>query len=146
MAHPESEGPRNLRDLIGKIADNIELISQFIGQLQQGLSSLTPSAQDATVSPGRIVQLPEHDEGSPTDRTTPPFVPERHYARCVRCDYQWMPRVRRPKNCLCGSEARETLAVRVHRCPECGLVAPRDVVSAQLILRLGRSLASADVA
>ena len=48
--------------------------------------------------------------------------------------------------CLCGCEVRKTLAVRVHRCPECGLVAPRDVVSAQLILRLGRSLASANVA
>lgn len=48
--------------------------------------------------------------------------------------------------CLCGREVRKTLAVRVHRCTECGLVAPRDVVSAQLILRLGRSLASANVA
>ena len=27
--------------------------------------------------------------------------------------------------CLCGSEVRKTLAVRVHGCPECGLVAPR---------------------
>lgn len=50
------------------------------------------------------------------------------------------------QHCLCGYEVRKTLAVRVHRCPECGLVAPRDVVSAQLILRLGRSLASANVA
>ena len=50
------------------------------------------------------------------------------------------------QHCLCGSEVRKTLAVRVHRCPECGLVAPRDVVSAQLILGLGRSLASANVA
>ena len=50
------------------------------------------------------------------------------------------------QRCLCGLEVRKTLAVRVHRCPECGLVAPRDVVSAQLILRLGRSLASDNVA
>ena len=50
------------------------------------------------------------------------------------------------QHCLCGLEVRKTLAVRVHRCPECGLVAPRDIVSAQLILRLGRSLASANVA
>ena len=50
------------------------------------------------------------------------------------------------QHCLCGLEVRKTLAVRVHRCPECGLVAPRDVVSAQLILRLGRSLASDNVA
>ena len=48
--------------------------------------------------------------------------------------------------CLCGREVRKTLAVRVHRCDGCGLVAPRDVVSAQLILRLGRSLASSNVA
>ena len=50
------------------------------------------------------------------------------------------------QHCLCGCEVRKTLAVRVHRCAECGLVSPRDVVSAQLILRLGRSLASANVA
>lgn len=50
------------------------------------------------------------------------------------------------QHCLCGLEVRKTLAVRVHRCPECGLVAPRDVVSAQLILRLGRSLTSDNVA
>ena len=50
------------------------------------------------------------------------------------------------QRCLCGSEVRKALAVRVHRCPECGLASPRDVVSAQLILRLGRSLASANVA
>ena len=50
------------------------------------------------------------------------------------------------QHCLCGQEVRKTLAVRVHRCRECGHVAPRDVVSAQLILRLGRSLASANVA
>ena len=50
------------------------------------------------------------------------------------------------QHCLCGCGVRKTLAVRVHRCPECGLVAQRDVVSAQLILRLGRSLASANVA
>ena len=47
--------------------------------------------------------------------------------------------------CLCGREVRKTLAVRVHRCNGCGLVAPRDTVSAILILRLGRSLASANV-
>jgi putative transposase len=50
------------------------------------------------------------------------------------------------QRCLCGCEVRKTLAVRVHRCPECGLVAPRDVVSAQLVLRLGRSHESANVA
>ena len=50
------------------------------------------------------------------------------------------------QHCLCGQKVRKTLAVRVHRCLQCGLVAPRDVVSAQLILRLGRSLASANVA
>lgn len=50
------------------------------------------------------------------------------------------------QHCLCGCEVRKSLAVRVHRCPACGLVSPRDVVSAQLILRLGRSLASANVA
>ena len=50
------------------------------------------------------------------------------------------------QHCLCGQEVRKTLAVRVHRCPGCGHVAPRDVVAAQLILRLGRSLASANVA
>ena len=42
--------------------------------------------------------------------------------------------------CLCGTEVRKTLADRWHQCPECGLSAARDHVSAQLILRLGLSL------
>jgi len=42
--------------------------------------------------------------------------------------------------CLCGVEVRKTLAVRIHHCHDCGLVKPRDEVSAILILRLGRSL------
>ena len=50
------------------------------------------------------------------------------------------------QRCLCGNEVRKTLAVRVHHCIQCGLTAQRDIVSAQLILRLGRSLASANVA
>lgn len=41
--------------------------------------------------------------------------------------------------CLCGASVPKTLAVREHVCHECGLVAPRDLVSAQLIERLGRS-------
>ena len=50
------------------------------------------------------------------------------------------------QHCLCGNAVHKTLAVRMHRCPACGLVSPREVVSAQLILRLGRSLVSANVA
>jgi putative transposase len=42
--------------------------------------------------------------------------------------------------CLCGAEVRKTLAERWHQCPECGLSAARDHVSAQLILGLGLSL------
>lgn len=44
------------------------------------------------------------------------------------------------QTCLCGCEVRKTLAHRWHQCPECGLSAARDHVSAQLILRLGLSL------
>jgi putative transposase len=42
--------------------------------------------------------------------------------------------------CLCGAAVRKTLAQRWHQCPECGLSAARDHVSAQLILGLGLSL------
>ena len=38
------------------------------------------------------------------------------------------------QTCLCGAEARKTLAVREHRCLSCGLVADRDHVSARIIL------------
>jgi putative transposase len=41
--------------------------------------------------------------------------------------------------CLCGVAVRKTLAQRWHQCPDCGLSAARDHVSAQLILRLGLS-------
>jgi putative transposase len=44
------------------------------------------------------------------------------------------------QTCLCGARVPKTLATRQHKCPECGLSAPRDLVSAQLILRLGQSL------
>lgn len=38
------------------------------------------------------------------------------------------------QTCTCGAEVRKTLRVRVHRCGACGLVADRDVVSAQVVL------------
>ena len=37
--------------------------------------------------------------------------------------------------CLCGGEAPKTLKDRWHECPRCGLSAPRDHVSAQVILK-----------
>lgn len=40
----------------------------------------------------------------------------------------------------CGTIVPKTLAVRIHHCPVCGLVVPRDYNSALDILRLGRSL------
>jgi putative transposase len=42
--------------------------------------------------------------------------------------------------CLCGVEVRKTLTDRWHQCPDCGLSAARDHVSAQLILRQGLCL------
>ena len=44
------------------------------------------------------------------------------------------------QTCLCGAEVRKTLAQRWHQCPNCGVSAARDHVSAQLILRLGLRL------
>lgn len=38
------------------------------------------------------------------------------------------------QTCLCGAEVRKGLADREHVCTECGLIADRDLVSAQLIL------------
>lgn len=40
----------------------------------------------------------------------------------------------------CGALVSKALAVRVHRCPECGYVADRDVNAARNLVRLGRSL------
>jgi len=42
--------------------------------------------------------------------------------------------------CLCGASVPKTLSQRWHECVHCGLSAPRDHVSAQLILGLGLSL------
>ncbi|HWQ34337.1 MAG TPA: transposase [Blastocatellia bacterium] len=44
------------------------------------------------------------------------------------------------QTCLCGARVPKTLKVRWHECEACGLSAPRDHISAQLILRLGLSL------
>ena len=44
------------------------------------------------------------------------------------------------QTCLCGAEVRKPLSQRWHQCPDCGLSAARDHVSAQLILGLGLSL------
>ena len=46
------------------------------------------------------------------------------------------------QTCLCGAAVPKALSQRWHECSECGLSAPRDHVSAQLILRLGLSLQS----
>jgi putative transposase len=42
------------------------------------------------------------------------------------------------QTCLCGATARKALSEREHVCPWCGLMAPRDVVSAQMILQRAR--------
>jgi len=39
------------------------------------------------------------------------------------------------QTCLCGARVRKFLSDREHVCVECGLVAPRDLVSAQIILQ-----------
>jgi putative transposase len=38
----------------------------------------------------------------------------------------------------CGATVRKLLSDRVHVCMECGLVAPRDLVAAQVILQRAR--------
>ena len=42
------------------------------------------------------------------------------------------------QTCLCGATVRKLLSDREHVCSECGLVAPRDFVSAQVILQRAR--------
>ena len=37
------------------------------------------------------------------------------------------------QTCICGFGVPKDLSVRIHRCPSCGLVMPRDQVSAKLI-------------
>lgn len=39
------------------------------------------------------------------------------------------------QTCVCGAQVQKDLSVRVHRCPVCGLVEDRDVVSARVILQ-----------
>ena len=39
------------------------------------------------------------------------------------------------QTCICGAHVPKDLSVRVHQCPECELVADRDVVSAMVILQ-----------
>jgi hypothetical protein len=43
------------------------------------------------------------------------------------------------QTCLCGATAQKLLSDRVHVSMECGLVAPRDLVSAQVILQRART-------
>lgn len=47
------------------------------------------------------------------------------------------------QECLCGASVPKDLSVRVHKCPACGLAAPRDQVSAILIERRGLTLLTA---
>jgi len=42
------------------------------------------------------------------------------------------------QTCICGASVRKLLSDREHVCIECGLVAPRDVVSAEVILQRAR--------
>jgi len=39
------------------------------------------------------------------------------------------------QTCICGAHVPKDLSVRIHECPECGMVANRDVVSAMVILQ-----------
>jgi putative transposase len=40
--------------------------------------------------------------------------------------------------CICGAAVQKTLSDREHVCAQCGLIAPRDVVSAQIIFQRAR--------
>ena len=42
------------------------------------------------------------------------------------------------QTCVCGASVRKSLSDREHVCTKCGWIAPRDVVSAQVILRRAR--------
>lgn len=42
------------------------------------------------------------------------------------------------QTCVCGATVRKALSDREHVCTACGLIAPRDVVSAQIILQRAR--------
>ena len=42
------------------------------------------------------------------------------------------------QTCVCGAAVPKTLAERWHECRVCGLSAPRDVVTAQVILQRAR--------
>ena len=97
MQHPK--GPESLQDLLGKIADNVQLTSRLIRRLPKSLASHVLSAQGAAIGPAPVVAPPQQGDGSAVDKTTPPVIPEGHYARCVRCSYTWNPRVRYPKRC-----------------------------------------------
>lgn len=44
------------------------------------------------------------------------------------------------QTCLCGASVPKSANTRRHNCPACGLIAPRDEVSAKLILALGLSV------
>lgn len=43
------------------------------------------------------------------------------------------------QTCTCGASVPKKLSDRLHSCPECGLVASRDIVSAMVILQAGRA-------
>ncbi|WP_003542066.1 RNA-guided endonuclease InsQ/TnpB family protein [Desulfotomaculum nigrificans] len=44
------------------------------------------------------------------------------------------------QECLCGASVPKDLSVRIHQCHVCGLVQPRDLVSAKLIERRGLAM------
>jgi putative transposase len=41
--------------------------------------------------------------------------------------------------CLCDEMVKKSLAVRVHKCPSCGLIMDRDTLAAKNILRFGQN-------
>ncbi len=47
------------------------------------------------------------------------------------------------QRCTCGYPVFKDLSVRIHKCPLCGLVEDRDVVSAKLILERGLKILTA---
>lgn len=49
---------------------------------------------------GERMQLEQRQEQyQRRDKHNPPLVPEGEELTCVRCDYKWIPRVRRPQLC-----------------------------------------------
>ncbi len=95
---------RAIEALAEQIADlrrELSEIKQISSLTYKSLKSYYADVQgfDQEINPETGLAIPKPESSDGKNKNNPPLVPEGTRLTCIRCNYQWTPRARRPHLC-----------------------------------------------